>query len=104
MKQMTLSTLTAVQAFVILWSDQPHIRRLAYSAGQQQPRSDRGQGRRGSGRRTRHRRRSRLNPSEGITHGYGKNLVVDALRKLLHAGYVIDEPGLEAAGFAAGLR
>lgn len=41
MKQMTLSTLTADQAFVILWSDQPHIRRLAYSAAQPQPRSDR---------------------------------------------------------------
>lgn len=44
------------------------------------------------------------NPSHGIAHGYGKDYTVDALRKLLQAGYPINEPGLEAAGFAAGLR
>ncbi len=104
-KQMTLSTLTADQAFVILWSTNRTFE--GWLAAQDWRNLEATEARAavdpvvargivavaGSS-----------NPSEGITHGYGKNLVIDALRKLLHAGYVIDGPGLEAAGFTAGLR
>lgn len=47
---------------------------------------------------------SSCNPGEGISHGYGRDYAIDALRKLQRAGYAINGPGLEAAGFTAGLR
>jgi len=47
---------------------------------------------------------SSSNPSEGITHGYGRSYAIDALRKLQHAGYEVNGAGLEAAGFTAKLR
>ncbi len=44
------------------------------------------------------------NSSDGISHGYGKDFAIDALRKLLEAGYVVNEPTLEAGAFAAGFK